>query len=79
MSDLEAKADISPHADHVGNDGVASGAQRGFQPPEAIRNLTPEDRQKLEKKLLRKIDLRILPMIVLMYILNYIDRYDASP
>lgn len=45
-----------------------------FQPPEIIRNMTPEERALKEKKLLRKIDLRLLPMIVIMYILNYIDR-----
>lgn len=47
---------------------------RKLQPPEAIRRWTAEERQHHEKKLLRKIDMRILPMIVIMYILNYLDR-----
>lgn len=46
-----------------------------FQPPELVRKMTPEERAEREKKLVRKIDLRLLPMIILMYILNYIDRY----
>jgi len=45
-----------------------------FQPPELVRNMTPEERAHREKLLVRKIDLRLLPMIILMYILNYIDR-----
>jgi len=36
--------------------------------------LTPEE-LVIEKKLRRKIDLRILPLIILVYVMNYIDRY----
>lgn len=61
------------HSTHSA-DGLPKDAQRGFQPPEIIRQMTAEEREYLEKKLIRKIDLRILPMIVLMYIMNYIDR-----
>lgn len=47
---------------------------RKFEPPEFVRNLSREERNVLEAKLKRKIDLRLLPMIVLMYIMNYLDR-----
>lgn len=50
-----------------------SAAQRQ-QAPEFIRNLTPEEREHLEKRLKRKIDIRLLPAIIIMYIMNYIDR-----
>lgn len=43
-----------------------------FEAPEWIRNLTPEQRAEAENKLVRKIDLRLLPMIILMYIMNYL-------
>lgn len=36
--------------------------------------LTEEERV-IEKKLLRKIDSLIMPMVVLVYLMNYIDRY----
>ena len=36
--------------------------------------LTPEERA-IEKKLLRKIDFLIMPLVVLVYLMNYIDRY----
>lgn len=34
------------------------------------RSWSPE----AERKLVRKVDLRILPMLIIMYILNYVDR-----
>jgi MFS family permease len=49
-----------------------------FQPPEIIRHMSAEERAIREKKLRRKIDMRLLPMIVLMYILNYIDRNNIA-
>lgn len=29
----------------------------------------------IEKKLLRKIDMRIMPVVITIYLMNYIDRY----
>ncbi|OTA98618.1 hypothetical protein M426DRAFT_69448 [Hypoxylon sp. CI-4A] len=51
---------------------------RGLRMPEIIARLTPEQRLELETRLRRKIDLRLLPMIILMYILNYIDRNNIA-
>lgn len=67
MDDIEA-------AKPVADNPVLEAKQRGLEPPEIIRNMSPEERARLEKKLRLKIDLRLLPMIILMYILNYIDR-----
>ncbi|KAI0179351.1 major facilitator superfamily domain-containing protein [Hypoxylon sp. FL1284] len=66
--------------DH-GLPGVADLEQatfRGLRPPEIIARLTPEQRIELENRLRRKIDFRLLPMLVLMYILNYIDRNNIA-
>jgi hypothetical protein len=49
-----------------------------FQPPELVRNMSPEKRAAAEARLKRKIDLRLLPMIILMYILNYLDRNNIA-
>jgi len=38
--------------------------------PAVLRDLTPEALTQMEKRLVRKIDLRLLPMLVLMYIMN---------
>ena len=39
---------------------------------EALRNYVPQSAE--EKKLVRKIDLFLMPILWIMYILNYIDR-----
>lgn len=44
------------------------------EPPPYVSRLTPEERQNAEKNLVRKIDIRLLPVLVIMYILNYLDR-----
>ncbi|KAJ5488399.1 Major facilitator superfamily domain general substrate transporter [Penicillium expansum] len=46
--------------------------------PAYVANLTPEERRKAEKALVRKIDMRLLPMIIVMYILNYLDRNNIA-
>ncbi|XP_044717179.1 major facilitator superfamily domain-containing protein [Hirsutella rhossiliensis] len=51
---------------------------RVLQPPEMIRSMGAQQRSALEKKLIRKIDFRLLPMILMMYILNYIDRTNIA-
>jgi len=38
--------------------------------PPILRDLAPEALAQMEKKLVRKVDLRLLPMLVLMYIMN---------
>lgn len=46
-----------------------------LRPPSWIAALSPAERQDLEKKLKRKIDWRLMPAVLIMYFLNYIDRY----
>jgi len=53
-----------------------SAAHRGLQMPAILAAMTPEQRAELEVHLRRKIDWRLMPMIIIMYILNYIDRYE---
>ncbi|KAK3327590.1 major facilitator superfamily domain-containing protein [Cercophora scortea] len=54
-------------------------APRGLrEPPPFIQSLTAEEREVLEVHLKRKIDTRLLPAIILMYILNYIDRNNIA-
>ncbi|ESZ94247.1 hypothetical protein SBOR_5381 [Sclerotinia borealis F-4128] len=46
--------------------------------PAYVRNLTAEDRKRIETTLMRKIDTRLLPMVVLIYIMNYLDRNNIA-
>jgi hypothetical protein len=42
--------------------------------PEILRNHTPEELVTLEKKLVRKIDFRALPILIVLFLLNVLDR-----
>lgn len=46
--------------------------------PPTLQGLSKEEIRVLEKKLVRRIDLRLLPMLVIMYILNYLDRNNIA-
>ena len=45
------------------------------QLPPLLQNLAVEEREALEKRLVRRLDIRLMPMLVLIYILNYLDRF----
>jgi len=62
-------------------DRVETANTQGLQrteAPELVRNMSPEERAHAEKVLVRKIDFRLMPMLVLMYILNYLDRNNIA-
>jgi hypothetical protein len=78
-ADKQVVSPTTGHGDGVNVDPKATeAARRGLRPPPFIESLTPERRQELELHLRRKIDWRLLPMIVIMYILNYIDRNNIA-
>ncbi|KAI1122883.1 major facilitator superfamily domain-containing protein [Nemania abortiva] len=75
----DSKSTKSAKVDTSGNVAdIQQAVARGLQPPEIIARLSPEERIALEKRLVRRIDLRLLPMIIIMYILNYIDRNNIA-
>ncbi|CCX11561.1 major facilitator superfamily domain-containing protein [Pyronema domesticum] len=47
-------------------------------PPESLRGISPEEHERLEQVLVRKIDMRLMPMLVIMYIMNYLDRNNIA-
>lgn len=49
-----------------------------MEAPELVRNMSPDERAHAEKALVRKIDFRLMPMLVIMYILNYLDRNNIA-
>ena len=75
IENVEHAKTSSPHDDNNNNPDQDHVQGRALQPPAWIAALGPGERISLEKKLKRKIDLRLMPAIILMYILNYIDRY----
>jgi len=46
--------------------------------PDSLKGLPKEELAVLEKKLVRRIDVRLLPILVIMYILNYLDRNNIA-
>lgn len=69
----------------------AEKAQKATSPSPAIaENLTTEDyaarfeaqdeewRRRFDRKLLRKVDIRLLPTLIVMYLLNFLDRSNLA-
>ncbi|KAG7192181.1 uncharacterized protein KQ657_001895 [Scheffersomyces spartinae] len=46
--------------------------------PESLQGLSVDELEQLEKRTKWKIDIRILPMLVYIYILNYLDRNNIA-
>ncbi|GFF64926.1 hypothetical protein IFM47457_10957 [Aspergillus lentulus] len=46
--------------------------------PETLRSLSEDDLRDLNRKVVRKVDLLVLPTIGILYILNYIDRQNLA-
>ncbi|KAI9810738.1 MAG: hypothetical protein M1827_006076 [Pycnora praestabilis] len=65
------------HIDDAGNANAAK-LTRSRDAPPLVRDLSPEDRERLEANLRRKIDFRLLPMIILIYLMNYLDRNNIA-
>lgn len=61
----------------VGTD-VEFGTVHEERMPDSLRALSQEELADLNKKLVRKIDLIVLPIIGILYILNYIDRQNLA-
>ncbi|KAF3926169.1 hypothetical protein ABW21_db0204497 [Orbilia brochopaga] len=58
---------------HTTNSIVSSRPGPTEKPP-LLKHLSDEEIERLEVRLKRKIDLRLLPMIIIVYIMNYLDR-----
>ncbi len=77
----EYGADDKFTAEHISNTTSFENVQtvrRKREAPPLVRDLSTEERHRLEMKLVRKIDIRLLPMLVLMYIMNYLDRNNIA-
>lgn len=66
---------INDRATSLTSSPATSEPRRGLQVPAFMLHMSVEERRELEARLKRKIDLRLMPAIIIMYILNYIDRY----
>ncbi|KAI7657534.1 MFS transporter [Hortaea werneckii] len=51
---------------------------RTMQAPPMMRDMTAEERKRKERIMVRKIDFRLLPPVIIMYIMNYLDRNNIA-
>lgn len=73
MTAMDDKIEDGPRAEHV-QDHVSSGDEKtGRVTQHHLQQLTAAE-LAVEKQLKKKIDLRIMPICVLIYLMNYIDR-----
>ncbi|CCH41706.1 putative membrane protein [Wickerhamomyces ciferrii] len=57
---------------------ISEELQHNLEIPDSLKHLSEEEFKALEIKTRRKIDFRILPMVVFIYILNYLDRNNIA-
>lgn len=62
--------------DPMGEEDIESQSSNAV--PEILRQLTPEEYKKVGDKATSKMDIIILPCLMLMYILNYLDRNNIA-
>ncbi|KAJ1326714.1 MFS transporter ACS family allantoate permease [Microdochium nivale] len=84
-SDPERVSSHDDGAHHPSKNTVGEGViheesaiRRGLQMPAILAAMTPEQRAEAEVRLRRRIDRRLMPMVIVMYILNYIDRNNIA-
>ncbi|KUI63523.1 hypothetical protein VM1G_10273 [Cytospora mali] len=70
---MKDKIDDIPTAEHIHDHDLIADDKDVTQIAEHLRQLTAEERI-IEKKLRRKIDLLVMPIVVMIYLMNYIDR-----
>lgn len=75
VAELEHASDRDLSPGKTNEKDVGAGHISRIPIPEILQRYTKEERDGLELKLKRKIDIRLMPAIIIMYILNYIDRY----
>jgi len=68
------KFDEKEIAEHLGKEHLGQmGAQHSEQLAE-ILSWSPEKRAEAERKLLRKMDIRLIPWMTLLYLMSFLDR-----
>uniref|UniRef100_A0A0L0NVJ3 Membrane protein n=1 Tax=Candidozyma auris TaxID=498019 RepID=A0A0L0NVJ3_CANAR len=52
--------------------------RKAVEKPDLLQQYTDEEIDKFHRKITLKVDLRLIPMLVLLYILNYLDRNNIA-
>ena len=80
VNELSYDEDHKGTTEHISDLSLEHGSTttRKREAPPLVQALSADDRDRLERALVRKIDIRLLPTIVVMYILNYLDRNNIA-
>lgn len=70
---MDDKIEGGPHAEHIQDQDISGDEKIDAETRDHLRKLSPAE-LAVEKKLKKKIDRRIMPIVVLIYLMNYIDR-----
>lgn len=70
--------DNKPRADYIDDTVPTPVVPSKLTVPPLVAAMSQEQRVEAEAKLRKKIDTRLLPMIILMYIMNYLDRNNIA-
>ncbi|VUC22536.1 unnamed protein product [Clonostachys rosea] len=70
------KEEVVGSATHVGDEEIAKPLpnEHTLPKPESIANMSEGDLGTLRKRMVRKMDMVIMPIMGILYILNYVDR-----
>ncbi|KAI5966832.1 uncharacterized protein KGF55_000241 [Candida pseudojiufengensis] len=75
---IEIGSDLKGSDSELGPSFIEENEDYYVDLPESLQDLTQEELKRLDKKTLRKIDLRLMTMLITIYILNYIDRNNIA-
>ncbi|KAK4542676.1 hypothetical protein LTR36_006248 [Oleoguttula mirabilis] len=64
--------------DDVENGAAAMKPSRTLEAPPLVAALSADERKEKERAMVRKIDFRLLPPVIIMYIMNYLDRNNIA-
>lgn len=62
--------DLKSNANHIEVEDGGKQVDNVIVKPESIRNMSADELKKLETRMVRKIDMVIMPIMAVLYILN---------
>ncbi len=73
----EAEKTAPEHADEK---ALSDGVDRHLEVhlPEALRGLSQDELAAMDRRITRKMDLTLMPILIWLYVLNFLDRNSAS-
>jgi hypothetical protein len=80
MSRTSLEKDTNDHFDSYNEKANGDDVDRHLQVqlPESLQGLSAEEIAKIDKEATRKLDILLMPILVVLYILNYLDRQNIA-